>query len=302
MSLDTQRQTHLLRRADVEAFRVIAAAMIVWYHAGVGAQEVAYGGLIVFLIISTYLAAQSRNRSPAASLQAKVERLIVPWLFWMAVYGVVNLLFGKPWAPGAGDGLEKLLAGTAPHLWYMPFIFFALLLIDVVKRSVRPPAIGVFSGVSAAVILMTAGLWRDYSIALGSPLAQYCHAMAGVLIGLFFGYRDQIQKYIFLGLLILLIGSAIFALPWRGVGVTYLVGIVFGCVLSFEWLRGFNFGALERLSPYTLGIYFIHILVLWGVDKLRLMNAVDFVLTFLISALVVVGMLRRYPKFGRYWA
>jgi fucose 4-O-acetylase-like acetyltransferase len=286
----------------VEAFRTIAATMIVWYHAGVGAQEFAYGGLIVFLIISTYLAAQAASRNIKVGLKVKFERLMIPWAFWMVVYGVVNLVLGKPLMPESSSWLGKLLTGTATHLWYMPFIFGTLLLVDVLKNNVSPPLIGVLSGIAAASILFGVSLWRDYSLTLGYPIAQYCHAAAGALIGLFFGCRRWMPKHLFLSLLALLVAGAVYALPWRGVGATYLVGILFGSVLSFEWLGGFNFHFLEKLAPYTLGIYFIHILVLWGVTKLHIPDLFEFALTLLLSAIVVIPLSKRFPQHVRYWA
>lgn len=286
----------------MEAFRTIAAAMIVWYHAGAGAQEIAYGGLIVFLIISTYLAAQAGKRSIKVSLKVKSQRLMIPWLVWMAVYGAVNLVLGKPVAPESGSWLGKFLTGTATHLWYMPFIFLALLLIDVLKNNLGARSIGVMSGFAAAAILFTVACWRDYSIALGYPVAQYCHAAAGVMLGLFFGYRLQVPKYLFRAILALVVAGATYALPWRGVGATYLVGILFGGVLSYEWLKDANFGGLEKLAPYTLGIYFIHILVLWGITKLHIPDLAEFALTLPLSAVLVIGLSKRYPKLVRYWA
>lgn len=286
----------------MEAFRTIAAAMIVWYHAGVGAQELAYGGLIVFLIISTYLAAQAANRSIETGLKVKFQRLMIPWACWMVVYGAVNLILGKPLMPESSSWLGKLLTGTATHLWYMPFIFGTLLLVDVLKNNVAPPIIGAVSGIAAASILFTVALWRDYSLTLGYPMAQYCHAAAGALIGLFFGYRLRMPSNLFFVLLVLVVAGAVYALPWRGVGATYLVGILFGGALSFEWLDNFNFRILERIAPYTLGIYFIHILVLWGVTKLHVPDLIEFALTISLSAAVVVGLARRFPKYVRYWA
>jgi len=301
-SLDTQEPPKTRRRADVEACRTIAAAMIVWYHAGAGAPEISYGGLIIFLIISTYLAAQSANRSITDSLKAKFQRLLVPWAFWLTVYGAVNLILGKPLTPESGNCLAKLLTGTATHLWYMPFIFLMLLLIDVAKNNVGTSTLGVFSGLAAAGVLFAVPLWRDYSIALGYPIAQYSHASAGVMIGLFLGYRPRMPKYLFAAIFALIVGAAVCALPWRGVGTTYLVGILFGSVLCLEWLDGFNFNLLAGVAPYTLGIYFIHILVLWGVTKLRIPDMAEFALTLVISTGVVIGLSKAFPRFVRYWA
>jgi fucose 4-O-acetylase-like acetyltransferase len=300
--LDTPAPPDKQKRPDVEAFRTIAAAMIVWYHAGAEGQEIAYGGLIVFLIISTYLAALARDRDMRSSLKTKLHRLIVPWAFWMVVYGLVNLVLGKPLAPESSNWVAKLLAGTATHLWYMPFIFMTLLLTDVLKNNLRSAWLGAGGGIAAAALLFTISAWRDVSIAMGYPVAQYCHAAAGAMIGLLFGFRSRMPKSLFLGLFALVIAAAICALPWRGVGATYLVGILFGATLSFEWLRGAHFLGLERLAPYTLGIYFVHVLVLWGVTKLRLPNVAEFIITLGLSAALVIGLSRQFPRWVRYWA
>lgn len=300
--MNTESLLPTRRRHDVEAFRTIAAAMIVWYHAGAEGQEIAYGGLIIFLIISTYLAAQAGTRSIQSSLQAKFHRLIVPWLLWDIVYGAVTLSLGKPPGPECSSWVGKLLTGTATHLWYMPFIFMALLLIDVLKNNVRAPVIGAAAAVAAATALFTVSAWRDVSIGMGYPVAQYCHAASGALIGLFLGYKSRMPKYLFLALFALLVAAALHALPWRGVGVTYLVGLLFGGILSFEWLAGANFHGLEKLAPYTLGIFFIHVLVLWGVTKLHIPDKIEFLLTFALSAALVIGLSKKFPRLVRYWA
>jgi fucose 4-O-acetylase-like acetyltransferase len=290
------------KRHDVEVFRVLGAAMIIWYHAGAYGQEYAYAGLIIFLILSAYLAVLADKKDLKTSLVAKVHRLIVPWFTWVVIYGAICLVMGKRLVPDVDGVVGKLLAGTAPHLWYMPFIFFALLLVDVLKNNAKASVVGLVGGLFSAGMLFSVSIWRAPSIEMGPPFAQYFHAIAAVGIGVFFGQREQMRKHLFLIVFALLIAASIYALPWRGVGATYLIGILCGGVISYRLLEKINFHGLERFAPYTLGIYFVHVLVLWGVTKLQAPDPGEFILTLVFSSILVVGATKMFPRTVKYWA
>ena len=63
------------KRADIEFLRVLSTFGIVWFHSGVFGHEFAYSGLIVFLILSMYLAGGS-GAADVLTLRRRLERLV----------------------------------------------------------------------------------------------------------------------------------------------------------------------------------------------------------------------------------
>lgn len=67
-------------KSEIELFRIFSALGIVWFHSGVGiGRDVAYGGLIFFVIVAAYFATVSTR---SHSLVERVERLMVPYFLW----------------------------------------------------------------------------------------------------------------------------------------------------------------------------------------------------------------------------
>ncbi len=109
--------------------RVAAVLGIVWFHADPGNWRwLAYSGLPIFLLMSTFLAANSASgRGFREHLGKRARRLLLPWAFWSLLYALWTaqhaLRHGTP-VLGALPSCW-LVAGGAGHLWYFPFIFAA---------------------------------------------------------------------------------------------------------------------------------------------------------------------------------
>ncbi|WP_124948703.1 acyltransferase family protein [Sulfuriferula thiophila] len=288
------------KRQDIELFRIISAFSIVWYHSNVIGHEIAYGGLIIFLIISMYLAGCSSYVAERPFLP-RIKRWLTPWGIWFIVYGLVNIISHNPIIPLNNGFTSGVLAGPSIHLWYMPFVLACLLMFDIIRRYFIASHIAWGAGLLSILILGSTSIWRDTSIQLGYPIAQYAQALAAVVLGIFFAYARNISKQLQITLLLFIIATAIYVIPYKGIGIPYLIGIFVGCILAFRILKipsSLNFNIIAK---NTLGIYFIHILILKTLVHSNTIHGIYLpVTTFFLSLLIIILLRRTFPKIAKY--
>jgi fucose 4-O-acetylase-like acetyltransferase len=281
------------KSSTIEALRVMGALGIVWYHARGPGYDIAYSGLVLFLILSFYLAGNKPAHPPSPLRRA--QRLLQPWLLWMLVYGAVNLATHQPLIDTQYGVLAGVLAGTSIHLWYLPFIFFCLIAYDQLRRIAAPGVLAMSGAAMAAVLLMLAPLWRPLLQTIGFPLAQYLHAAAGVGLGLYFANASVLTWQWRLPFNCILLLVAALALPVYGIGLPYLLGIAAGWLLTAPPLPA-NVGRwINPLGAATFGVYCCHILVMRIIAKFTHVDGWLLpVLTFVISmaAVLVAQQLR----------
>ncbi|WP_260599068.1 hypothetical protein [Sphingomonas endolithica] len=151
----------------IELLRIVAAYGIVAYHAQAPLHDLAYAGLVIFLILSPMLDLRfnlDRIRSPAALARA----LLLPWAFWMVVYGAVNLAQHRPFVEASFMGI---LYGSSPHLWFLPFMFAVLTVLNMLK-SLAPAILFYGSALVATALLLTVTMWRSASLEWSLPFPQ----------------------------------------------------------------------------------------------------------------------------------
>ena len=289
------------KRQDIELLRVVSAFGIVWFHSGAVGHDIAYSGLIVFVVLSLYLSAQSTMASK--SVMSRAKRLLVPWVVWFVFYGAINLAKHKPLIPLDNGIASGILVGTSIHLWYMPFIFIILIIFDWLRDRITPRFIGYACAILAILIFITASDWRLWSLNLGAPFAQYAHAVNGALIGVFLAYYYTLPNLARSALLLIILALAAYlaVLPMPGVGVPYLLGIsVSAAVLLFNRsLPGkINF---NWLSECALGIYLIHPFCFMIVYKINLISGLSTPIVVFVASVVSVALLKRIaPNASKY--
>ena len=119
------------RNGTLDYARLLAAFGIVFFHAGAPGGAIGYAALPFFLMLLVVLAFPGAVRvSFPAYLRGRVQRLLVPWVIWSGVYGVLKLaelvVTGAPF--GSEFSLNMILTGTALHLWFLPFAFLAFVI------------------------------------------------------------------------------------------------------------------------------------------------------------------------------
>ncbi len=279
---------------DVELLRIISAFGIIWFHSGYQfGRDIAYAGLVVFLILSAYFATKSNK---AHSVRDRGLRLLLPCIFWSAIYAAFSIIRGKNIFPNDYSVLSSLLSTPTIHLWYLPFVFFCTIAIDLIRKQIHPIALAVVATMIASTLLLSSPLWRQWSFI--SPFGQYMHAAPAIFIGIVYGLSKQLSSMLRYLLLSLVTISAIFAfqLNIKGVGVTYLIGIIVTFLLLREKSVLPKNNVVLELSRLTFGIYLIHPIILFilrhiGVGSLNLV-----IICFSASATCIYVSLRIVPK------
>lgn len=164
-------QGAMSRNGAIDLLRFAGAVAIVWFHLGMPYSSLALSALPMFVMLSVGLASRK-------SFSDRMRRFMVPWLFWSMIYGIgkfVDVISGRgtladefrPW---------MLLAGPAIHLWFLPFMLLALLLLVRItsKRALW---------VSAALAFIAINLW-----VLPWPVAQWLHVWPAAVIAATGGY------------------------------------------------------------------------------------------------------------------
>ncbi len=247
-------------RHDVELLRLVSALGIVWFHSGVSfGREVAYSGLVIFVVISVYFVAVSDRKK---SIFSKVQRLLVPCLLWSIFYGLLEFVMNDRIYPDGYSLVQKLLATPSIHLWYLPFIFGVLVLLDGLKALLSKSILCMVSAFAAIVLILSASEWR--SVDFSTPYAQYMHALPAVCLGVFLGCFDQLNKrlaYALLVVIFLAITVTVY-LNLAGFGVTYFVGLLCCLVLLSRSSLLHLHNNIRWFSDATLGLYLVHAFIL----------------------------------------
>lgn len=158
---------NLGRLAAVDAGRVFATFAIVWVHnlEGMNGGE-ALGALCRFgtsfyIIVAALFVVRSAvkptQRTFIDDVLSRSKRLLKPYLVWCLVYG----LYYGAYAYAGGHSWESLsrwwgpVAGTAVHLWFLPFVFFwgtiAAAVVPHLLKVSRPALL--LGGLATAVVL-----------------------------------------------------------------------------------------------------------------------------------------------------
>lgn len=303
------------RLANVERLRIVAMWEIVTFHVGgaVGVEEyrlpiIGGLGLPVFLLLNNaFNCTLAERRGTRGFLDAKVSRLLVPWLVWSAIYAAVvaaeRLRHDEPIAE-AFLSWRTLLGGTYTHLWFVPFALFGSLAIAAAQARTKTLShrwVAAWSLALGALLVVVDAFILAYS---GSdwPVVQWLFALPSPLLGFALGRvllagdrklsRALAASLVVVAVLVV-VGS--WLAPIGDMARRYAVSMALVGVF-FTWSG--NLDALSRrLTPLLFGIYLTHPLILRSYQAAHLpyvQPALLGVLLFVAAALLV-ELLRRSP-------
>ena len=309
------RQPSAERLANVERLRIVAMWEIVTFHVGgaVGVEEyrlpiVGGLGLPVFLLLNNaFNCTLAERRGTRAFLDAKVSRLLFPWLVWSAIYAAVvaaeRLRHDEPLAE-AFLSWRTLLGGTYTHLWFVPFALFGSLAIagaQVWTRTVSHRAMAAWGLALGALLVVVDALIVAYS---GSewPVLQWLFALPSPLLGFALGRvllagdkkLSRTVAALLVAVAVVVVAASWFA-PLGEMVRRYAVSMALVGVF-FTWPG--NLDALSRrLTPLLFGIYLTHPLILRSYQAAHLPYVPPALLGVLLffAAAVLVELLRRTP-------
>ncbi|PQO28769.1 acyltransferase family protein [Blastopirellula marina] len=254
-----------------DVLRFVAVLAVIWFHARAPGSDYTLWHVPTLVIISVVLASEYHEHfSMEAVVRKRAKRILIPWLFWCVVYGVVDIvrvLFGSP-SLVLGSSYFVFLYGPSLHLWFLPYIFlvtvFAACLRNVVIKESK------INRAAVALLILVVALWALYVLdgqtwwkELPMPLLQWFSATPamclGVLLALLVPFavwfsKDSRYSLIFVGsgLISCLIAAT---LP----GLTSFSLVALGLVLlASTWKGSRTQGIGAFLASITMGVYLVH--------------------------------------------
>jgi hypothetical protein len=158
---------HTNRNGTVDCLRFAAAAGIVAFHLQLPGDVIGLAALNFFTILLVHFAVTKSKVSGPDALTKQAKRLLGPWLFWCAIYGIAKA--SDWWLHGGQEfSFWMVLTGPSIHLWWLPFAFVA---VAVAQRSD-------FYLATFAVLVWALG--RLHS---GPPFDQWDFVLSSVIYG-----------------------------------------------------------------------------------------------------------------------
>lgn len=258
----------------IDFLRIFSAFAIVWYHLNAYGSDFFYCGIICFLEIAAYFI---YVKLPSNNFILKrVDRLLLPWLFWSVIYGFLNVFKGDHFWGKSRTVIDFVFTGTYIHLWYLPFLFvcsIALIpFIPVLKKHSKSISFQICFIISSALLLFISFQLRA-SFPIAEPWAEWVHAIPAIFIGIAISQINNaefksIKKLLLSSCLLLAVATIsiyIISNKQYSLGIPYLVGTVLTLTCFNIKIKSILF--VRRLSDLTMGVYLIHLLVLSFVHK-----------------------------------
>lgn len=282
--------------------RIFSAASIVWFHTAPDGLIGRLGavGLALFVCLSFLHAPGPKDFR--ATVRRSARSLLAPWVFWWVFYAAIAawVARGVPPLLGPETNVWLLLRGPAMHLWYLPFIFLATIVVLAVRAAAVPLPIQIKT--AAAIGFAAFGiLLLVQRPELPPPLSQMTNALPGVALGLAYLWvmrtsdrRTRGKYFSAIAVLVSLACIPVWLFGNKDVALGY-TGASLAIMLMNARLPRKRF--LMRLSVLSLGIYLIHPFALMFIRKFLGADLSEFVLApmaFTMSAVIAWGM-RKTP-------
>lgn len=282
--------------------KIISSFAIIWFHTSVLlGHKVSYSGLIFFMTFSVVLLlAKSKKEN---SFYKLYKRYIGPWFFWIGIYGVGNLLLSKPFFIQTDNILYSVLAGSHYHLWYLPFMFIALVFLEMSKSFIK---IRLFVFWFLLILwVVTANYWRPWSISEGVPVSQYIHGFGAVCFGVLLSTSgcwnsNRIRFLLFIHLSIFL--TLLFLNLYSTIGVPYLIGIFLvyiALLLKSKFIPLGSIHIIKSVANLTFGIYLTHPLFIYLLKPYADAYVLP-IIVFIASVVFVYILKLTFPKLSSY--
>ena len=253
----------------IELVRVVAACGVAWFHVPGGPYKAqGYAGLACFILIAIVFQAAGAEREPIGTyFKKRAARILCPWLFWFAFYGLFNLAKGKQVFPHSEGLISNLLTGPWVGLWFMPFILLTsvpvFFLARVSRKGHAAILAGIFLAIGMAQLVLTARAQNAWK--MDEPWAQWLQASSAIPIGLsiYFVLRLRNQQRTIGMLAIVMATAAVCATLLdtnHGMAISYGIAMLAVCG-GFLFPQGY-LPLAPRLGALCLGVYMVHAAVI----------------------------------------
>lgn len=285
-------------RHDIELLRICGAFGIVWYHSVPFGNEVAYSGVVVFVVISIVLNGQS---STNLKLERLTRRLIIPWLAWFIIYLTGKSFFGIPIFSGSHYSILTILSGPNIHLWFIPFIYLSVIVFRYTRIALGESPLTIASSIFGGGMLLSSGNWQEWSMTIDSPLPQFIHALPAVFLGVLVNNAKNYRPPLKLVVLLVVPVCSLAALPQYGVGLTYFIGSILTLSLCFSggWIN--KIWNVRRFSRLSFGIYLAHPLFILIALKTQLASGVVLAFVVFFASAIAIHLVQRLAPKRSFW-
>ena len=289
--------------AAIEWLRFWASLGIVCFHMQVRGAAVAYGGLPVFVALSSGLAYRpASTRRHADQIRRRIGRYLGPWLFWSIAYLGLHFAAGH----GSFDGGQVnwatlLLVGGSLHLWYLPFACVATIVVEAASHQLgrlpRPRLIAGCAAATALGIVLATLLNNTVPATNAIPLAQWILALPAVPMGLVF-FRPPGQAHraatltLCCAILLLAVEAGVGFTTRSALAIPYFAAT---CACGIGWLLSGPAGALGQFAGrLSFGIYLLHPMMMLILARLlhHGLRSSDVLIVIPLTIVVVVGLLQ----------
>jgi peptidoglycan/LPS O-acetylase OafA/YrhL len=297
-------------RPAIDLARFIACFGIVAAHAFAMEDDwVGHLALALFLVLTAFLAMQSAQRAGGKyPFIVRAKRLVLPWLTWSLFYRIVELrvshspdkyqILTDPWS---------LLIGSSVHLWFLPFVMLAMMLVEPVGRVVNTEC-RLAAALIGLVVLSGVAFWLVAYYSPVAPLLQWLFSLPFYVLGLLVGIAHPMGRAMWPGLAATCIGGMSFAVTTATTGVA----VAWWWVIPLAWLLFEGFWRmplrgtylpklLSELGKAAFGIYLLHpffMLVTYKFFGPKVEHLFATLLTFTMCWVAVL-LLRRIKFFTR---
>lgn len=250
-------------RRAIDLLRFLAATGIVLDHT-LAWGFVGYPALGLFLILTAYFGVGSYRRSGGENFwSARARRILIPWLFWCALYRVVWEVVSDAPFTLLSDPFT-LFIGPSIHLWFLPFAAVALIVIPTVARDVETGSQLVVACLALVPLSVALGLihaksglegWQIAGSPIPQPVPQWAFSFPIYIWGALAAVAHRIgQPQVTLAAA--LVGSAILlALDWDVASAQLaFCAVVFEIFYRLPWKGEW----MTKLAGYAFGIYLMH--------------------------------------------
>lgn len=250
------------RNASLDMLRLAAAFIIVLFHAKAPGGQMMPAAMAIFAALLGYFALAGRGeRSFAALVRKRSDRLLRPFLIWGAFYATLRVADARAAHEPVLDTLLAWLPpqGTLGALWFLPFAFLVSLALGAARHALPVIAAPMVALPLAAIV---SALWLPMLSALqpDAALAVYLDYVPAVFFGAALAAASGARTSLLLtGATALALG---FGLRQEGIGgtMTLTLGIP---LLTLTLLLPRPGTRLTRMmADLSMAVYLIHLSVL----------------------------------------
>ena len=250
--------------AYIDYVRYFGAIGIVLFHSGLPGGFIGLAALPLFaLLLAFFIVHSTKIFSRKDYVFQRASRLLIPWVIWSGVYGLVKVLDALVSRNYVDNQFKwwMFLTGPSIHLWFLPFAFLCSVILYAIVWPYRHLLSCFLFSVLAFVpiSIFCFRIQSEYELVI--PLAQWIYVLPSVVYG---------------AILALSVGSTF------RLSLTAAAAIIV-CITVFQ--SGWNFGLLQfvisaiiatsaiivfrpstrlssALGKASLGVYLIHPLML----------------------------------------